>query len=215
MEPVIEVPEPRRRRRNRLPHVLALTAALAATGASAPGLDAPEPGDMAIGSAKAPVTIVEYASVGCPHCAAWDHDVFPEVKARLIDTGQARLVLREMLTGDATVAAGGFMLARCAGPAKYFAVVEAIYRRQDEMWNGGAGGVLQQIAHDVGGLSPDAADACIADQKGLDALSARVSHHVNVDKVESTPTFVIGGARLEGDQTFAQISDAVHAARRR
>ena len=189
---------------------VAAALAFAAAAAAAPG---PEPGDMALGRAAAPVTIFEYASVGCPHCADWDRDVFPEVKAKLIDTGQARYVLREMLNGDPTVATGGFMVARCAGPQKYFAVVEAIFRRQGEMFEGRAGEVLREIAQQTGGLSEASFDACLANSKGLDALTARVRQH-GADKVETTPTFVIGEAKLEGYRTFAQIAEAVSAARR-
>ncbi|HVM99980.1 MAG TPA: thioredoxin domain-containing protein [Caulobacteraceae bacterium] len=194
--------------------VLGAALAVSVAAGAAAAVDASEPGDVAIGSAKAPVTIVEYASVGCSHCAEWDRSVFPSVKAKLLDTGQARLVVREMITGDATIATGGFMVARCAGPAKYFDVVEAIYKRQDEMFEGKAGEVLQDIARTTGGLDEAAFDACIADQKGLDALDARIAQHMKVDKVESTPTFFVGQSRLEGFQTFAQISQAVRAARR-
>jgi protein-disulfide isomerase len=197
---------------------IALGAALAFIAAAAvAAVSAAEPGDMAIGRAKAPVTIVEYASVGCPHCAEWDRTVFPTVKAKLLDTGRARFVVREMITGDATVATGGFMVARCAGPAKYFDVVEAIYRRQGEMLGSGgkAGQVLAEIAKTVGGLDQSAFEACISDQKGLDALDARVAQHSNVDKIDSTPTFFVGERKLEGDQTFDQLAQAVRVARRR
>ena len=197
---------------------ITLGLALASLGAGAmAAVSTPEPGDMALGSAKAPVTIVEYASVGCPHCAAWDITVFPAVKAKLLDTGKARLVLREMINGNATIATGGFMLARCAGPAKYFAVVEAIFKRQDEMFesSGKAGQVLEEIASSAGGLDEAAFDACISDQKGLDGLGARVAQHTNVDKVESTPTFFVGERKLEGEQTFSQLAEAVRAAGRR
>jgi protein-disulfide isomerase len=193
-----------------LASVVAAALALSTAAAAAP---APEPGDIALGRPTAPVTIVEYASLGCPHCADWDRDVFPQVKAKLIDTGQARLVLREMLNGDPTVATGGFMVARCAGPQRYFAVVEAIFRRQGEMFEGRAGEVLRQIAVQTGGLTEAAFDACLADSKGLDALTDRVRQH-GADKVEITPTFVVGAAKLEGYQTFAQIAQAVSAARR-
>ena len=196
----------------------ALGVALTGAGASAvAAVSAVEPGDMAIGSAKAPVTIIEYASVGCPHCAAWDLTVFPAVKAKLLDTGKARLVVREMIYGNATIATGGFMVARCAGPARYFAVVEAIYHRQDEMFasSGKAGQVLEEIAKSAGGLDEAAFDACIADQKGLDALDARIAQHTTVDKIMGTPTFIVGERQYGEELTYAQLADAVRAASRR
>jgi protein-disulfide isomerase len=185
----------------------------AASGAAAGVMD-PEPGDMALGGAKAPVTVIEYASVGCPHCAEWRHDVFPTLKAKYIDTGRVRYVLREMLNGDPTIATAGFMLARCAGPAKYFQVIDAIYHRQAAMFQPGAsaGPMLAEIAK-AAGLSDAAFQACISDQKGLDALNARVQRHVDQDHVDSTPIFFVNGQRFEGEQTLDQLATAIRAAR--
>jgi protein-disulfide isomerase len=191
---------------------LALAAALsfAASCASADVM-APEPGDMALGSATARVTVIEYASVGCPHCAEWSKTVFPAVKAKYIDAGRVRFVVREMITGDATIATAGFMLARCAGPSKYFDVVDQVYRRQPEMWGkaSSAGAVLGEVAKSVG-MTEAAYEACIDDQKGLDALNARVAQH-NKDGVDSTPTFFVNGKRHEEPVTLADIAAAVHS----
>jgi protein-disulfide isomerase len=193
--------------------VIAAAVSCLAAGAFAGVMD-PEPGDMALGSAKAPVTVIEYGSVGCPHCADWHHDVFPAIKTKYVDTGRVRFVLREMITGDPTIATAGFMLARCAGPAKYFQVVDEVYQRQPQMWGkvSNAGAVLGEIAKDAG-LSEDAYEACIDDQKGLDALNARVALH-NKDKVDSTPTFFVNGRRYDDALTLAQVAAALHAGHR-
>ncbi|MFI4936691.1 MAG: thioredoxin domain-containing protein, partial [Caulobacterales bacterium] len=106
------------------------------------------PDDMALGDPRARVTVVEYASVGCPHCAHWNNEVFAAFKAKYIDTRKVLFVLRECLTGDPDVAAAGFLLARCAGKDKYFQVVDAIFHGQASMYDpgnsagagGGAGG---------------------------------------------------------------------------
>jgi protein-disulfide isomerase len=179
----------------------------AASGAVAGVMD-PEPGDMALGAAGAPVTMIEYASVGCPHCAEWRRDVFPTLKAKYIDTGRLRFVVREMITGDATIATAGFMLARCAGPARYFQVIDEVYARQPQMWGktASAGAVLGEIAKAVG-MTEDAYEACIDDQKGLDALNARVAQH-NKDGVDSTPTFFVNGKRYDEPLTLAQVAAA-------
>jgi protein-disulfide isomerase len=192
---------------------VALTAACVATGASAGVMD-PEPGDMALGSAKARVTVIEYASVGCPHCADWTHDVFPTLKAKYIETGRMRFVVREMITGDPTIATAGFMLARCAGPDKYFQVVDQVYARQAQMWGkaANAGAVLGEIAKGAG-MTEDAYETCIGDQKGLDALNARVAQH-NKDGVSSTPTFFVNGKKYEEPITLGQIAAAYHPARK-
>lgn len=204
-----------RRKVMRATRPIAIAAAVwcLAAGAVAGVMD-PESGDMALGSAKAPVTVIEYASVGCPHCAEWRHDVFPALKAKYLDTGRVRFVLREMITGDPTIATAGFMLARCVGPDKYFQVVDEVYQRQPQMWGKvpNAGAVLGEIAKDAG-LTEDAYEACIDDQKGLDALNARVALH-NKDKVDSTPTFFVNGKRYDEPLTLAQVAAAFHAGRR-
>ena len=194
--------------------VLGLALALSAFADAARAVPAHEPDDMALGSPRAPVTVIEYASVGCPHCAAWNNDVFPGIRAQYVDTGKMRLVLREMLTGEPNVAAAGFMLARCAGPAKYFPMTEAMYRRQASMFQGAVTpeAALRDIAKTVGGMSDQAFDACLADPKALAAVNARSLRHVTVDKIDATPTFFMGGRRFEGELTGDQVGAAVSAA---
>jgi protein-disulfide isomerase len=184
---------------------------LASTAAA--GVMDPEPGDMALGNPRAPVTVIEYASAGCPHCADWRHDVFPTLKARYLDTGRVRFVMRELITGDPTIATAGFMLARCAGPAKYFQVLDEVYQRQPRMWGkaSNAGVVLGEVAKDVG-MTEEAYEACIDDQKGLDSLNARVAQH-NKDGVDSTPTFFINGKRYE-ELPLAQLAFVLRPGRR-
>src|SRR5690606_16108881 len=115
-------------------------AALAAMGLSAcggGGAGGAAEGDMALGAPEgAKVTVVEYASVTCPHCAAWQEEVWPQFKARYVDTNQVRYVFRELPTPPANVAVAGFMIARCAGEDKYFDVVHAIMESQAE-WRTG------------------------------------------------------------------------------
>ena len=196
---------------------LGFAAALAAGAAAAAPIPAHEPDDMAVGNAKARVTVIEYASVGCPHCAAWNNEVWPAFKAKYVTTGRVRFVVREMLTGDPTLAAAGFMLARCAGPAKYFPTIEAIYARQASMFEAGnaPAPILRDIAKTTAGMTDAAVDACLGDDKGRLAVNARAERHATQDKVGSTPTFFVNGRRLEGEQTLAQLSAAIGAAGRR
>ncbi|MGE5502482.1 MAG: thioredoxin domain-containing protein [Ignavibacteriales bacterium] len=107
--------------------------------------------DMSMGSPTAKVTVIEYASASCPHCARWNNDVFPQFKAKYVDTGKVRYVYREFLTPPIEVASAGFLLARCAGKDKYFPVLDAIYRNQAQMYESGdiRGGLLR-IAPSVG-----------------------------------------------------------------
>src|SRR5262249_49739859 len=140
--------------------------------------------DLYLGSARAPVTVIEYASLGCPHCAAWAIEVFPKFRARYIDTGKVRFGIREMLTGNPTLAAAGFLLARCAGPARYFQVVDAVFHGQEAMFeSGGAHDPLLKIAKDAG-LSEERFDACLKDEAAIQALDAR-EKRAEADGVDS------------------------------
>jgi protein-disulfide isomerase len=194
--------------------VLGVVFALGALAGTARAVPAVEPGDMALGSPKAPVTVIEYASVGCPHCAAWNNQVFPSIRDQYVATGKARVVVREMLNGDPSIAAAGFMLARCAGPAKYFPMVDAIYHRQENMFRDGADpqAILRDIARTTGGLSDAAFDACLADKQALAAVNARSQRHQNDDQIEETPTFFVNGERLASELAPGDLAQAVHAA---
>lgn len=156
------------------------------------GDDAP----MTLGSADAPVTVVEYASVACGTCAAWDREVWPEFKRKYVDTGQVRFELREMLTGNSSVAAAGFLIARCAGRDKYFEVVHALYRGQEEMARtGDARGVLLRTAQSAG-LNEQQFEACVADEDALVAVNERNEAAARAG-IGGTPAFVINGKTLD------------------
>lgn len=164
--------------------------------------------DMSLGAANAPVTVVEYASLGCPHCAFWAAEQFPRFKARYIDTGRVRYELREVLTGDPNLAAAGFLTARCAGPAKYFQVVDAVYKAQTEVdRQRNAYIVLLGIAKDAG-LDQARFDACLADPAGNEALNARVAR-ARAAGVTGTPTFEVNGRRLDGIPTAEELGAAI------
>jgi protein-disulfide isomerase len=188
---------------------LALVCMAGVAQAGAPSL----PDDMALGSPRAPVTVVEYASLGCPHCGAWSRDVFPAFKKTYIDTGKVRFVLREMLFGDSTLAAAGFMAARCAGAAKYFQVVEGVFTNQVQIENGGVAELLK-VAQ-AAGMTEDRFKTCLQDQAARQAFEARANRYVTVDKITGTPTFVVGDRTLEGEQSLADLGAAIASARHR
>lgn len=154
-------------------------------------------GPMALGKANAPVTVVEYASVACGACAAWDRDVWPEFKRKYVDTGLVRYELREMLTGQSQVAAAGFLVARCAGRDKYFDVVRALYRGQEEMGRtGDVRGVLLRTAQSAG-LTEEQFATCISDEDALVAVTERNEAAARAG-IGGTPAFLINGKKLEG-----------------
>ena len=170
--------------------------------------------DMSMGSPTAKVTMVEYASVSCPHCARFDMEVFPAFKTKYIDTGQVRYVAREALTGDPAIAAAGFLTARCAGKDKYFQVVDAIYHAQQEMFTGGEPhAVLLNIARSAG-MTDSQFESCIKYETALNALNALWERYVKDDKINGTPTFVINGKVYDkGEMSLKELDDAVAEAK--
>jgi protein-disulfide isomerase len=171
---------------------------------------------VTLGRAGAPVTVVEYASVTCGHCADWDAQVWPAFKAKYVDTGKVRYELREMLTPPAQLSAAGWMLARCAGPAKSLSVVKAFYRAQGEMAQAGdVRAILVRIGREAGMTNAQVA-ACLNDQAALAALNKRVEAAL-ARGVDRTPLFFINGRKHEGDITLAGLDAALQPllARRR
>lgn len=170
-------------------------------------------GDMELGNPNAKVTLVEYASVTCSHCARFDKDVFPALRAKYIDNGKIHYVFREFLTTPAPVAAAGFVLARCAGKDKYFQVVEAMFRAQDEMFQTGDFRTpYLRIAKSMG-MTEDQFNTCLNDSAALDAVSKRVQRAVDVDKIDGTPTFLVNGKQVAtGETTLDKLDAAITAA---
>ncbi len=176
----------------------------AASIAAPPMFAAPE---YVMGSRRAKVTVIEYASASCPHCARFDINVFPALKAKYVDTGKVRYVFREFLTEPEQLAAAGFLLARCAGEAKYWSVVEAVFHAQAEIYQTrDIKGPFDRIAASVG-LTPAQVDACLNSKPALDALNARVNDAVTKQKIDSTPTFIVGANKpISGEVDLATLS---------
>lgn len=171
----------------------------------------PAPGDMVLGSPKAPVQLVVFASPSCPHCGHWWNDDLPAIRKAYIDTGKVRLVFREFLTGPVEFAAAAFLLARRVGDARYFAVLDAVFARQTailqsgELWEG-----LLAIGKDFG-LTEAQFTAALQDQQALAALNERVEIAEVRDKVNQTPTFILDGRRLPGELTVDGMKAALAA----
>jgi len=184
--------------------VLAALAALSLAACSKAAAPAAVGDEMSMGSPTAKVVLTEYASVACPICAEFNNTVFPEFKKRYIDTGKVRYVAREALTGNPTLAASGFLLARCAGADKYFQVTDAIYHAQGEIYEpggevvrtDGGRGVLLGIAK-AAGLDEDQFTKCLSDSQAITALNDRVERFSKQDGVDATPTFLLNGKTLK------------------
>ncbi len=198
----------------RLASAALLSLCFAVSGSAQAAQPQVRPDDMTLGSPKAPVTVVEYASASCPHCARFNNEIFPAFKAKYVDTGKVRYVFREFLTEPVEVAAAGFMLAHCAGNDKYFKVLDAVFRDQQKMYESGdVRGVLLKIGED-NGLTEAQYMACLTNDTTKNALFKKVDGYVAQDHIESTPTFLIGDQKLEGEQSLAQLDAAIAKVKR-
>jgi len=160
--------------------------------------------DIAIGSPKATVTITEYASMSCPHCAAWGENVFPMLRSRYIDTGKVRFVFREFPLD--IKAAGASMLARCIAKGdaeKYLAVTATMYQQIEPLLRD-TKETLIQIGK-LNGMSEEEVGACETDQALLDKLKADQKFAFETLQVDSTPTFFVNGKRLKGAMSFEEL----------
>jgi protein-disulfide isomerase len=158
-----------------------------------------EASDIVMGKADAPIEVVEFGSLGCSHCARFDREVFPAFKAKYIDTGIVKYTLREMITGAPAYDTGGFLLARCVSRDKYYPVVEAVFRAQDQ-WMVQAQAnqdpdfrtPLVQVALSAG-MTEEQFNTCVMDKKAIDAFNARVEKNLKDAQGGNTPNFFFNG----------------------
>jgi protein-disulfide isomerase len=164
--------------------------------------------DMALGPADAPVTIVEFSSLTCPHCAAFEQNVFPMLRSQYIDTGKVRFVSREFPLDVRAVS--GSMLARCVanGDApKYFEVVDMLFKRQEGLVEN-----TLETMNDIGkqfGMDDEAVANCVKDQPLLDKIAADQKIAFEQLKVDATPYFFVNGERLRGSMSFEELEEKI------
>ncbi len=181
------------------------TIAAALAAAAAAGLprfalaqSTPVVAEMSIGDPNAPVTLVEYAMFTCPHCATFAKEVMPRIKENYIDTGKVRLVFREVYFNKPALWAA--MIARCAPEDRYFGMVDALFATQAS-WTGESDeqamlGKLYGIGRQAG-LTDDQMNACMQDRAMAEALVAEYQKNAAADGVDSTPTFLINGKKVD------------------
>ena len=187
-----------------------------AYNASKPGdINTPSPlGDMALGPADAKVTIIEYASMTCPHCAAFTKETFPKLKATYVDTGKVRDVFREFPLDQ--VALLGSVLARCIAKgdaAKFFNVIEVLFATQNDWASNQPVEPLKRITAQLGMTDKDF-ETCANDEKIGNGIIATRDYAADRLKVNATPTFFINGQLLQGEaslEDFAKIIDPLLA----
>uniref|UniRef100_Q07I74 Thioredoxin domain-containing protein n=1 Tax=Rhodopseudomonas palustris (strain BisA53) TaxID=316055 RepID=Q07I74_RHOP5 len=188
--------------------------ALAQAAGAVSAADVAKPGalpDMAIGKLDAPVTIVEYASLTCGHCAHFHEKVFSKIKTDYIDTNKIKYVFREFPLD--IKAAAGSMLSRCIAngdAGKYFAVTDLLFRQQEDWVMKDTTATLKRIGKQAG-LGEQAVETCLKDQALLDKIAADQKYANEVLQVNSTPTFFINGEMLKGDNSFDEFDKRIKA----
>ena len=161
--------------------------------------------DMALGDANAPIKIVEFASMTCPHCAAFEQNVFPMLRSKYIDTGKVRYVFREFPLD--IKAASASVLARCIanGDAeKFFGAIDTMFKQQDALMDQTKETMLA-IGKEAG-LDDKGVESCVGDQSAMDRLSADETFAAKQLKVDATPTFFINGKMVKGAISFEESS---------
>jgi protein-disulfide isomerase len=197
----------------------ALVAAAALMGSASLALAQPSqeelmrPGplpDLVLGKADAPVTIIEYASMTCPHCANFHKTIYPALKTEYIDTGKAKFIFREFPLDDLAVAAS--MLARCAGKdnnsGRALAMIDVLFASQDKWAVRQPLPVLQQISKQAG-ITEKAFDECLKDQKLYNDILAMRERGSKDYKVESTPTIFINGKAVKGGGSLEELKKII------
>lgn len=190
---------------------LALTVGAGASPAAAQGALAPvTAADRSIGRADAPVTVIEYASFSCNHCADWHRFVFPTFRQRLVDTGQVRFVFRNLPTLPEEISLPGAALARCAAPERFFDVVSALMLGQDAVLTGGDRADWYAPAIAVSGRTRAQVDACAVTQATRDAINRDIES-ATAAGVTGTPAFFVNGRRVT-DRSLGGLEVAIRAA---
>jgi protein-disulfide isomerase len=191
------------------------TAALAQRADMVPSGDLAEPmplGDMVMGKDDAPVTIIEYASMTCPHCAHFTVETFPKLKERYIDTGKVKYIFREFPLDP--LAAGASMLARCGDKDKYFSLIELLFSTQNQ-W--AVQNPIEPLFNVVkqAGYSRETFNACLDtranenSKKILSAIESTRNRAADKLKVTSTPTFFINGKRVPGALSIEELEKEI------
>lgn len=167
---------------------------------------AAEPMDQALGDADAPVTIIEYSSLTCPHCAQFHNEVLPDLKERYIATGKARLVYRDFPLDQRALAAAA--LAHCAGPDRYFGLLEVLFETQETWARAESLQPLKGLGR-LAGMSETEMDACLADEELTNGiLQMRLDGQDKYD-ISSTPTFVIDGETYAGSRSVDEFAEII------
>ncbi|MBK8175254.1 MAG: DsbA family protein [Rhodospirillales bacterium] len=166
--------------------------------------------DRALGSETAKVTIIEYSSLTCPHCADFHRETLPQIKAAYIDTGQVRYIVRDFPLERRALAAA--TVARCLPPDRYFGFVDMLFRDQ-QAWARGDNLLADlKVRAQLAGLSAADFDACISDKGLIDGIQAKAAEGSTKNGINSTPTFLVNGTTLSGALPYDDYRAAIEKA---
>lgn len=166
--------------------------------------------ETVLGDATAPVTIIEYSSLTCPHCAAFHTETLPQLKQAYIDPGKARLVYRDFPLDRLALAAA--VIGHCVDPSRYFGFLEMLYRDQ-ATWARSADPLAElKVRAQLAGLSESEVDACLANKPLIAAIQQRAEGGQQEYGIDSTPSFVVDGKKIAGEQSFENFAQAIEAA---
>lgn len=163
--------------------------------------------DMILGKEDAPLTVVEYASFTCPHCANFHDTVWDEFKKNYIDAGKVKFVYREVYFDKFGLWAA--TVARCGGPEKYFGISDMLYDGQKDWLASGEDAGIADALRKIGisaGMTADQVNACLNDNAKMQAMVTAYQTNATNDKVQGTPTFIIDGQSYSGEMSYADFA---------
>jgi protein-disulfide isomerase len=168
---------------------------------------AAEPSEQILGNPAAPVTLIEYASLTCPHCAQFHTEVLPDLKERYIATGKVRMIYRDFPLDERALMAAA--LAHCAGPDRYFGFLDVLFETQSS-WARADDylGALKKLGK-LGGMSDEQMDQCLADDQLANGILQTRLDGQNEHQVSSTPTLVINGEVYAGSRSIDALSEVI------
>lgn len=174
-------------------------------------VDTSQIAEMTRGDADAPVTVVEYASFTCPHCATFHDEVLPELQSEYVDTGKVQLVYREVYFDRYGLWAS--MVARCGGEERFFGIADLIYERQRDWAQGDPAEIAESLRRigKTAGLTDERLDECLTDADKAQSLVAWYEANAEADDITSTPSFLIDGEKFEGNWS-TELLPAIDAA---
>ena len=167
--------------------------------------------EMVMGNPDATVTLTEYASFTCPHCASFHEEVFPTLKSDYIDTGKIKFIYREVYFDR--LGLWGGLLARCGGEEKYFGISDMLYKRQREWTQGEGGAAIAENLYKIGriaGLKNEDMEACMQNEGMAKALVAAFQKNSEADNISSTPSLLINGVN-HGNQSLSDLKELLDA----